>query len=126
MEILNLFQKNWVHLLKILKNKFKKLRVVFNHIFIISESSFSIDDIVILLNIKLVIILLKVVVLIVNFSFDDKGHVAERNTDVVSKIQPTMSFIIKSIPLMISKCLSLSHFFLALIVYIFYIIASQS
>jgi hypothetical protein len=126
MEILNLFQKHWVRLLEILEDEFEKLSVVFDHIFIISKSRFSIDNIVILLNIKLIIILLEVVVFVMNFSFDDKGHIAERDTDIVSKIQPAVAFVVKSISVMISKYLILSHLFFVLVIYVFYIIACKS
>jgi hypothetical protein len=86
MEVLDLFKKHWVSLLKVFKNIFKKLRIILDQILVISESRFTIDYIIVLLDIELIIILLIIIVLIMDFSFDYESHVTEWHTDVISKI----------------------------------------
>ena len=107
MIVLNLLEKHWINLFKTLENIVKLIMVGCYGLSLISQGSSSINDIVVLLNIKQVILLKVVITLLLDLIFDNECHVTVRQTDIVFQVNPTMEFLIKSVSLMISKSLSL-------------------
>jgi hypothetical protein len=75
MVVLDLLKEIWIYLLKILEYECKKF-MIFLHNFAIGECSSSIDNVVVLFEVKKIVLLLIIFILSMDFVLDNKCHIA--------------------------------------------------
>ena len=78
----------------------RQLYIIFVHKITINETRGFIEQVIVRLDIKLITFLKFVIDL--DFVFDDKRHVAERQRDVLSKDEPVVVFAVEPMTFVIT------------------------